>query len=310
MSERSRKMKRIFVFLLIVALVTAGCAKTEENDTLSVVATLFPQYDFAVNIAGDVADVELLLDLGTDAHSYEPTPLDIVRIANADLFIYTGNDMEIWAAKLLSSPDITKAIERGSLKVLDLSGSVDLIPLDGHEHGEYDAHIWTSPKNAVKMSASICEAMAAADGENADAYRKNFDAYAEKLDALDTEIKETVLSAKLSQACFGGSFAFTYLFEEYGLSHVSVYEGCAAHAEPSAADIGKVVTAAESLDAEYIIYDTEAEKKTAEIIANECGIDLLRMHAVHNISRAEFDAGEDYISLMQKNIQTLGKALN
>lgn len=309
-------MKKMLIFLLIAVAVTAGCAKTDEADTLSVVATLFPQYDFAVNIEGDNANVELLLDFGTDAHSYDPTPLDILRIADADLFIYTGDGMELWAAKLLESADVARAVESGSLKVLDLSKNVELICTRDHghdhadDHEEYDAHIWTSPKNALSMCSAICDALVSLDKENEAVYRENFAAYSEKLSSLDRALADTVSSARLREVYFGGSFAFAYLFDEYSLSHVSVYEGCASHAEPSALDISRVVSAVNSSSARYVVYDTETEKKTAQTIANECGAALLRLHAVHNISKAEFDAGEDYISLMQKNIEALRKALD
>lgn len=309
-------MKKLLALLLILPLVLVGCAKSEDADRISVVATLFPQYDFARNIAGESADVELLLDFGTDSHSYDPTPLDILKIAKADLFIYTGDAMELWAKKLLESSDIASAVESGSLKVLDLSKSVTPVCThsheDGHDHAheDYDPHIWTSPKNAVAMCEAISMALSELDAENAPAYEANLADYSDRLLALDSELSDAVNSAKHSEVIFGGSFAFAYMFEEYGLSHVSVYEGCASHAEPSAAALTNVVNAAKNSGAKYVVYDTETEKKTAQIIANESGTELLRMHAIHNISKDEFDMGEDYISLTMSNIEALRKALS
>lgn len=301
-------MRKLLVLVLILALALVGCGNDEAKE-ISVVATLFPQYDFTRNIAGENADVTLLLDFGTDSHSYDPTPMDILKIAKADLFIYTGDNMELWAKKLLESADIAQAIESGSLKVLDLSEHVELHAHNDHDHEDYDPHIWTSPKNAVSMCKAICTSLSELDGENAHRYEANLAAYSEKLAELDVALSEVALGASLREVIFGGSFAFAYMFEEYGLSHISVYEGCASHAEPSAADLSRVVNAAKNLGAKYILYDTETEKKTAQIIANESGASLLHIHAIHNISKAEFDSGEDYISLMKKDIEALRKAL-
>ena len=307
-------MKKTVIFLLAITLLLCGCKKSDSSDKISVVATLFPQYDFARNIAGDRADVTLLLDLGTDSHSYDPTPKDIMQIANADLFIYTGDNMELWAAALLESADIAGAVASGELKVLDLSESVTPVCIhgDGHSHSEsdFDPHIWTSPKNASLMCDAIYEAMKEIDGENAAFYEENLAAYKEKLTSLDKELAKTVDSANKREVFFGGSFAFAYMFYDYGLSHESVYEGCSSHAEPSAKDILSVAEKASAKGAKYIVYDTETDKKTAETIADETGAEIIRMHAVHNISKNEFSDGEDYLSLMKYNIETLRKALD
>lgn len=299
-------VKRILAALCLCALLLCSCGVSGGGDKITVVATMFPQYDFARNIAGARADVELLLDFGADAHSYEPTPADIIKIARADLFIYTGDEMEIWAKKLLESSDVKKAVERGTLKVLDVSKSVALIPMHDHDHDEFDTHIWTSPANAVKMCEAITGALIEIDAENASVYNSNLNEYKGAL-------KELLASAKAlekGEVFFGGSFAFRYLFDEAGLEHYSIYEGCSSHAEPSAADIAEMVEKIKASGARYVLYDALSEKKIADSIAAECGIEVLHLHAVHNITKAEFDAGEDYVSLMTKNVETLRKALS
>lgn len=309
-------MKKLLAFLLAAALLLAlaACGIPADSDRLSVVATLFPQYDFARNLVGDRADVTLLLDFGTDAHSYDPTPADVIAIARADLFVYTGDDMELWAAKLLQSPDIARAIENGSLTVLDLSQHVEPVCLHAHDHGagdhdhgEYDPHIWTSLENADRMCAAIADALSAIDADGADVYAKNLAAYREKLSALRAEAAAIVPAR--DTVYFGGSFAFAYLFHELGLHHKSVFEGCASHAEATAADIAEIVDSMRQSTAKYVFYDTPSEEKTARLIADLTVAEPLRLHAIHNISKAEFDAGEDYLSLMRQNLATLRKAL-
>ena len=316
-------LKRVFLLLLCLAMLPlAACGEAKREKTgVQIVATLFPQYDFARAIAGEHAEVELLLDFGADAHSYDPTPRDIMTIAGADLFLYTGADMEPWAEKLLASADIQRAIASGSLSVVDLSGAVERICTDGHAdgeehdhghdhaHGAYDPHIWTSIAGARAMSEAILRALMEKDPAHRTEYRANAAAYDAELVMLGQALGEALSGAQRDTCYFGGSFAFAYLFHEAGLSHVSVFHGCASHAEPSAAQIAAVVGGMRASGARYLFYDGPAEEKTARVIAAETGAELLRLHAIHNISKKEFAVGENYLSLMRQNIEALGKAL-
>ncbi len=308
-------MKKLVWIFLLAALFLCSCGKAEEGDKPLVVATLFPQYDFAQAIAGDSADVELLLDLGTDAHSYDPTPADMIKIANADLFIYTGDDMELWAKKLLESEDIARAVKSGELLVLDLSKHVTLLEIHearhDHEHTgacEYDAHIWTSVGNAKLMCGAIYEALCQIDKDSD--YKSNLENYTARLNEMAAFEKEIMERARLREAYFGGSFAFRYLFDELGISHSSVFEGCASHAEASAADIIAIADKVRASGASCVFYDSPSEKRIADTIAAECGIKVIRLHAIHNITKAEFESGENYISLMKNNIKALSEALS
>lgn len=320
-------MKRILTAAVVTLLLCVGltaCQTTPHDDgRVQVVATLFPQYDFARNIAGTHADVTLLLDFGADAHTYDPTPADILAISRADLFVYTGNEMELWVAKLLAGADIAAAIERGSLRVLNLSEVVPLIAAehggesaDGHDHdahahdSENDPHIWTSPANAAVMCRAIAAALTEIDAAGAADYAQNLAAYTEKLDALDVSMRAVRENAVRDTVCFGGSFAFAYLFEAYDLSHRSVFSGCASHTEASPAAMLSLVESVRNFGAPAVLYDSPSEEKTAEAIAAETGVAVRRLHAIHNITKEEFDAGEDYLSLMEKNIAVLKDVLD
>lgn len=318
-------MKRILTAaaaLLLLCCLLASCGAPQADDgRVQVVATLFPQYDFAKNIAGDRADVTLLLDFGADAHTYDPTPADILQIARADLFIYTGDGMELWAKKLLASADIAAAVERGSLRVLDLSAAMPLLPADhtgaeeehehaDHDHYEADPHIWTSFVNAKAMCAAIADALTATDADGATVYAANLAAYTAKLDALDAQMQKVRDAAVRDTVCFGGSFAFVYLFDEYNLAHRSVFSGCASHTEASPAAMLALVNAVRETGTPAVLYDSPSEEKTAAAIAAETGAKVLRLHAIHNITKGEYDAGEDYLSLMAKNIEVLKEVLD
>lgn len=304
-------MKKLFTLFICLVFLLISCGEKADDGKINAVATLFPQYDFARNIAPDSANVELLIDFGTDAHSYEPTPADIIKIANADLFIYTGDEMELWAKSILESTEVKKAVDTGSLLVVDLSKHVNLLQMHGHdhEHEEFDTHIWTSPENAKAMCTAIYDAFCDVDAGNEDLYKTALDSYCEKLDKLKSDCDEIANVAVNGTVYFGGSFAFRYLFDTLKIEYSSIYEGCASHAEPSASDIAKMAEKIKKNGVKYVFYDSLSEKKIADSIASECGAEVLHLHAVHNISKAEFDSGEDYISLMAKNLETLRKAL-
>ncbi|MEG1850162.1 MAG: zinc ABC transporter substrate-binding protein, partial [Oscillospiraceae bacterium] len=186
--------------LLLCALLTAGCSETggasappEDKETrLSVVATLFPQYDFARRVGGEHADVAMLLAPGVESHSFDPTPADLVKIGQSDLFLYTGDEMEPWARKLAESGDAKGA------RIVDLSAGIPLLEPaeDEHEaHGEasghhhaVDPHIWTSPDNAIHMVETIAAAFAEADPAHAADYTANAESAVAELRSLDDEL--------------------------------------------------------------------------------------------------------------------------
>ena len=305
-------MKKLLALALplFLALSLAGCGgPAEASDKPTVVATLFPQYDFARNIAGEDAEVSLLLDYGADAHSYDPTPADLIAIARADLFLYTGDDMERWAAKLLGGADIAAATARGALTVVDLSASVELLPSGDGDADEYDPHIWTSLSNAISMCETIRDALCEKDPAHTEGYTARCAAYIAELAELDKQYRAMASTAARKECYFGGSFAFAYLFDRCGLTYQSVYSGCSAHAEAASADVAGLIRALRESGATVLLYEDPADRKIAETVAAETGAKLLRLHAVHNISKAEADSGATYLSLMEQNLSVLSEAL-
>ena len=194
-------MKKMFCALLAALILCGalgGCTQPSEPDgRLQIVATLFPQYDFARTLAGGRANVSLLLSPGADAHSFDPSPKDILTVTGADLFIYTGDNMELWARRLLESEDVARAVESGSLTVLDLSAALGLdeethahdpAKEEAHTHEEEsDPHIWTSFRNAENMCRAIAETLCALDAAGEAVYRENLAAYTAQLHTLDVK---------------------------------------------------------------------------------------------------------------------------
>ena len=307
-------MKRSLAALCAAALLAlTGCAPAPASSSpagkekLTVYATLFPQYDFAREIAGDRAEVILLLPPGVESHSFEPTPADIAGISKSDLLLYTGDAMEPWAAKLIAGdlPDTVRAV--------DLSQGVALLAEEHEEEGHahpFDPHIWTSPVNAMIMARTVVSALCEADPEGAEAYRANGERYLAELESLDDEIRTIVSQAKRRELVFGGRFAFHYFTAEYGLTAYSAYDSCSEETEPSAKAVSEVIGRVREDHLPVVYYEELTEPKVARSIAQETGAKLLLLHSCHNLSKDELAAGESYLSLMKQNAQNLREGLN
>lgn len=320
--------KSLLIALALLAAAAVGCAKKAPASSaqepsqsgagaqkLSVAATLFPQYDFARAIAGDRAEVTMLLPNGLDSHSYDPTPADLVKISNSRLFLYTGEEMEPWSHSIVESLDPAK------VTVVDVSSGV---PLDQEEEADedgggdghngrghvYDPHIWTDPVRAKKMAENIRDALIAADPEGEDLYRANAKAYLLELDALDEEFRSIVQSGKRNEIIFAGRFAFHYFCERYGLDHKAAFASCSGDAEPSVRMMAGLIQEINEKKIPVIFYEELTDPKVARSISGETGAKPLLLHSCHNVSRDEAGQGATYLSLMQQNADHLREALN
>ena len=311
------KSKRIAA-LIIAVFIMAGCSRqpsASASDKLAVVVTLFPQYDFVRQIAGDLVELYMLLPPGVESHAYEPSPADMIRIRNADLFIYTGEVMEAWAGRILQSVDIP---------VLDLSADFNLCVFDDDDEGEddnddhdrhehdhvLDPHIWTDPRNAIAMVSAIADALCKADPDNADVYRRNAAAYILKLIALDERFESIVSSASRNKLVFGGRFPFYYFVQRYGLEYAAAYDSCSTEAEPSARRIAELMDLIVSEKIPAIYCEELVDPKIARLISEETGAELLLLHSCHNVTAEEFEGGITYLELMERNAVNLEKGLN
>lgn len=305
-------MKRIAVLILCIALLAgclAGCGEAPASSgKLQVVATLFPQYDFARRVAGDRAAVTMLLPPGVESHSFDPTPADLVTMQKADLFLYTGAQMETWAGSLLSSlPESTTVVDLS--QGIALSGEAHDEGSDGHSHLA-DPHIWTSPKNAMIMVASIRDALCSADPDGAAIYEENANQYLEELAELDAAFRDIVANGKRRTLAFSGRFALHYFAEEYGLDCVAALESCSGESEPSAQSVARVISVIREQGLPVVYYEELSDPKVGRSIASETGVQLLLFHSCHNLSKDEFDRGETYLSLMRQNAENLKVGLN
>lgn len=293
-----------------VSLLFASCAKAAPPESgispsgkPAVVATLFPQYDFAREIAGDYADLTLLLPPGAESHSFEPSPSDILKISKADVFLYTGPDMETWVPKMLAG------IDNPNLIVADLSEGISLEKTDEHDHG-FDPHIWTSPVKSKQIVENITAAMQKADPAHFEEYAANRIAYLQKLDELGARFRRIVEEGKRREFIFASRFACRYFAEEYGLAADSPYDSCSAETEPGAQAMARVIDHVKTAGVPVIYYQELTDGRVAQAVAEATDAQALLFHSCHNVSKEAFAEGATYLSLMEQNALNLEKGLN
>ncbi len=308
------RMIRVRAALIVLSVLSAfaSCAGAAEPGTeskkLLVVATLFPQYDFARQIAGDRATVLMLLPPGAEAHTFDPRPGDIRTLNRADLFIYTGEVMEPWAKRLIDGLDNKK------LRVVDASNGIALYKTeDEGGHGEeYDPHIWLDPTNAMRMVDTIAEALSEKDPANAETYKANAAQYNAEIkrlaDGLSKALKEAGRSGNNTLA-FGGPFAYFYFLDHYDLPYVTAYDNCSTEGEPGVRRIADVIRAVKEKNIPFILYDPMENSKVARSIADETGAKLLPFSTMHNVTKDAFESGVTYRDLFIGNIRAVMTAL-
>ncbi len=297
---------------------TISTEQTEQNkeNTISIVSTNFASYDFVRAIAKDKAEIKFILGAGKDTHSYEPTASDIVTIGEADLFIYIGGEMEKWANKIVESQDFK------NVKMFCIADYVDTMEeqeVDGAEEeeeeeeveGAFDEHIWTSPTNAIKMVEAIRDMLMEYDANNADFYVQNADEYIKKIEKVREDIKQVTDQKVRNRLVFGDKMPMQYFLKEYGLTASAAFNGCSTETEPSAATIAYLVDKVKEEQIPVVLYIELNTGKVANMIASEAGNGTVAMQiqTLHNVTKDDFENGETYVSLMERNIDVLKKAL-
>lgn len=307
-------MKKILSIILIIFTLVSltACGENTDNEKIQIITSLFPHYDFARQIVGNRAEVTLLLQPGTESHTYDPSTVDIYTISSSDVFIYTGKDMEAWAEKVIASLD-----ENGP-KIVDASSKIELMHSahdDDHEDHDhvYDPHVWLNPLNAIVMIDTILEAICEIDPENAEFYTANAERYKNEIKQLDTEIESTINEAKKSSytdtLVFGGKFAYAYFFERYDIEYVSAYKTCSTETEPSLTTIYEIVQFVKDNGVHHIFKEELSEGKVANSIAEQTGAEVSVFSTAHNVTKDEFDSGITYVNIMYQNLNAIRRAL-
>lgn len=335
-------MKKITALLLALFMLVgalAGCGKqndTNQTDKLSIVTTIFPEYDWVREILGEKADnaeITMLLDNGVDLHSYQPTADDIVKISDCDLFIYVGGESDEWVEDALRNAANRNMKVINLLEVLGDSvkteESVEGMQEEEHEHEdaeehehedaeeheheeEADEHVWLSLKNAKMLVRVISKALQELDPDSKDIYAANADAYVKKLSALDAEYQTAVDAASNKTILFGDRFPFRYLVDDYGLRYYAAFVGCSAETEAGFETISFLAKRVDEWKLPCVLTIEGAQHKIAETVVRNTTAKnqrVLTMDSMQSTTSKDVKNGTTYLSVMEKNLSVLKEAL-
>ena len=318
-----RLLSGLLALVLAASLTACGQPPLPEDGKTQVVCTLFPYYDFARQIGGDDVDVTLVVPAGRETHSFEPTPMDVIRISQADVFIYNGGESEQWVTDFLDAagediPCVLSMMDAAELHEEELVEGMQsgTSAHDHHDHDEdgeeieYDEHIWTSPVTAMALCRAITDGLCQADPDHADSFRARLVDYLAALEALDGTFREIVAEGSRNLLVFGDRFPLLYFCREYGLDYRAAFHGCAGDTEPSLATLKYLI---DLVNEQHIpvVYTIElSSRKVAKAIAETTGAQVRTFHSCQTVSRAEFDAGVTYLQLMEANADVLREGLS
>ena len=296
----------ILLFVLVMTLNFSACGNDKpESKKIKVVATIFPVYDWTREIIGDNQNFELtlLMDKGVDLHSFQPSAQDMMMISDCDVFIYVGGESDEWV------DDALKNSKNKNMVIVNLMDALgDKVLQENHDgHIENDEHIWLSLKNAQILCDAIESALEkAAPDDNSD-LKKNLDAYKSELATLDKKYQETLAAAQGKILLFGDRFPFRYLVDDYGLKYFAAFSGCSAETEASFQTIKFLSEKVDELNLPCVMTIEGKNHKIAEtIIANTAQKNQKIL--VLNSMQGKVD-GENYLSIMEKNLEVLKEAL-
>ncbi|MBO4909455.1 MAG: zinc ABC transporter substrate-binding protein [Lachnospiraceae bacterium] len=329
-----KMLTKIAAVLCAAVMLTAcagqgsGSASSSGSDKLSIVTTIFPEYDWVMQILGDKAgdaEVTMLLDNGVDLHSYQPVASDILKISDCDIFIYVGGESDGWvddALKESVNPDmiVINLLEvlGDSVKEEEVVEGMQAEEEEEEEEGEeeeveYDEHVWLSLSNASVLCDAITDAIAEADPDNASVYRANNDAYKAQLSALDEQYKEAVAGAAFDTVLFGDRFPFRYMTDDYNLNYYAAFVGCSAETEASFETVVFLSTKVDELGLGAILTIENSDGKIAQTIRDNTADknqEIYELDSMQATTSADVKNGVTYLSVMTSNLEVLKQALN
>ncbi len=286
-----RKYK-ILISLLMVVLLISGCQnENKKNEKFTIVTTLFPQYDFLSQIVLDKAEVVLLMPPGADAHTFEPTPQNIKQLSESDLFVYTSDNMEVYAKGILDS------VNSSNLAVVNIGEYLDL--------NDLDPHFWLDFAIAYEIVEYLVEVVSDLDPNNREFYKSNGEKILKDINGLDNAYWEVVNNKNNDTLVFAGHFAFDYFVNRYDLKHISPYKNASENAEASIKNIKEIINFIRENDTKSIYFEELSDPKLAKMISDEVDVNIFELSAAHNVSKEQFESKITFIDIMYENLENL-----
>ena len=286
-------MKNILLIIIILfSIITITCNNNDNKNTsgkLQIYTSVYPIYDFTKKIGGEKITVYNMTKAGAEPHDFEITSKDMANLSKADLFIYNGGGMEHWV-------DAVKDVLQ-NIKYIDSSSNIN-------NQNNLDPHFWLSPKNAKIQMENIKNGLIEIDSESKDYYQSNYNLYANRLDELDNKIKISLSNIKNRNLVLTHP-AFGHFCKEYSLNQIAIARD---EADPKA--MAEIITFIKNNDIKAIFYEEFSSSKLVDSIAKETQIKILTLNPIESLSEKNIEAGEDYFSIMEKNLISLLDGLN
>lgn len=317
--------KNIAIMLsIILMLAVCGCAadKSENSKRINIVTTIFPVYDWVREIVGDNknVDITMLLDSGTDLHSFQPTAEDIVKISTCDMFVYVGGESDEWVDDALKEKQNKNMVSLNLFELLgenkkqeEIKEGMEAESEDAGDEAEYDEHIWLSVKNAATLCRKIGDSICGIDGKNAEDYKRNTDAYLKELDILDKECESSISACSKNALVFGDRFPFRYFVDDYGIDYFAAFAGCSAESEASFKTVVFLADKVDELGLRSIIKIEGSDGKLANTIKENTkakNAEILTLDSMQSVTSKQLENGVTYIEICKKNLGVIIKALS
>jgi len=304
----------LFSLMLILLTACSAAPNADEDDTLQIVVSAYPSYDFARQVAGEHAELRMLTRPGVDPHEYEPTPQNIIDIETCDIFIYNGGESDVWVDELLES------VENRDIRIVRMMDCVTLLETEtvegmeheAHDHAdeshEYDEHVWLAPQNVIAIADEIRRILGEVDPEHAAQFDENAADFTAELEELDAHIRDVVTGAARQTIVFADRFPARYFTEAYGLTYYAAFPGCSSQTEPSAATVAFLIDKIRAENIPCVFTVPYSATTLPDTIAEETGAEIVRFDALHNVGSDDVGV-VTYVDVMYENAAALARAL-
>lgn len=338
-------MKKLISFITIIltlSLFLSACSKgdttstAKEDGKLSVYTTVYPLEYFTKRIGGEHVNVETVYPPGSDEHTFEPSQRDMMKLADSDLFFYVGFGLEGFVEKskeTLKNENVELISVGETVNMEEEHDAEDAHKEEGHDethegedahkeedheenhegedehnHGDVDPHLWLDPVYSIEMAGTIKDSLIKKDAAHKDVYEKNYQELVAELEKLNDEFKAVVDTSKHKKFIVTHA-AFGYWEHRYGLEQISI-SGLSSANEPSQKELEKIIETANKENLNYVLFEQNITSKLGDIVEKEIGAKPLQLHNLSTLSDKDIENKETYFTLMNKNIETLKKALN